>query len=148
MFNFASILTTNFIYWICICECVSHCKPRINMISCQALRFFILVYPVLLYKGLAINYTLEPLWKGWQCLTKVAKFDQFPCTIPYKSCLFYPSRQATSFERPSSWVAFTEGFHCIVKILFYIGLAIEIRRSWPLQKKLITTTWPWPSPWW
>ena len=56
--------------------------------------------------------TVEPLWKGQNCLTKVVKFGPFPCTIFYKSCLFYPSWQATSFERPPSWVAFIEGFHC------------------------------------
>ena len=55
---------------------------------------------------------MVPLWKGQGCLTKVAKFGPFPCTILYKSCLFYPSWQATSFERPPSWVAFIEGFHC------------------------------------
>ena len=56
--------------------------------------------------------TVEPLWKGQECLTKVAKFGPFPCTILYNSCLFYPSWQPTSFERPPSWVAFIEGFHC------------------------------------
>ena len=30
----------------------------------------------------------------------------------YKSYLFYSPWQSTSFERPPSWVAFTEGFHC------------------------------------
>ena len=55
---------------------------------------------------------MEPLWKGQESLTKVAKFGPFPCTILYKSYLFYPSWQATSFERPLSWVAFIEGFHC------------------------------------
>ena len=49
---------------------------------------------------------MEPLWKGQGSLTKVAKFCPFPCTILYKSCLFYPLWQATSFERPRSWVAF------------------------------------------
>ena len=58
-------------------------------------------------------YLEEPLWKGQECLTKVAKLGPFPCTILYKSCLFYPSWQATPFERPPSWVAFIEGFHCI-----------------------------------
>ena len=57
--------------------------------------------------------TVEPLWKGQECLTKVTNFGPFSCTILYKSCLFYPSWQATSFERPSSWAAFREGFHCI-----------------------------------
>ena len=57
--------------------------------------------------------TMKPLWKGQECLTKVAKFGRFPCTILYKLCLFYPSWQATSFERPPSWMAFIEGFHCI-----------------------------------
>ena len=56
---------------------------------------------------------MEPLWKGQECLTKVAKFGRFPCTILCKSCLFYPSWQATSFERPPSWVTFIEVFHCI-----------------------------------
>ena len=55
---------------------------------------------------------MEPLWKGQECLIKIAKFGPFPCTILYKSCSFYPSWQATSFERPSSGVAFIEGFHC------------------------------------
>ena len=58
-------------------------------------------------------YKVEPLWKGQERLTEVAKFGPFPRTILYKSCLFYPSWQATSFERPPSWVAFIEGFHCI-----------------------------------
>ena len=57
-------------------------------------------------------WTVSHNWKGQESLTKVAKFDQFPCTILYKSCLFYPSWQATSFERPPYWVAFIEGFHC------------------------------------
>ena len=57
-------------------------------------------------------HTVEPLWKGQESLTKVAKFGPFPSTILYKSCLFYPSWQATSFERPPSWVAFVEGFDC------------------------------------
>ena len=59
------------------------------------------------------EHTVEPLWKRQECLTKVAKFGPFPYNILYKSCLFYPSWQATSFERPPSWVAFIEGFHCI-----------------------------------
>ena len=57
--------------------------------------------------------TVEPLLKGQESLTKVAKFGPFSRTILYKSCLFYPSWQATSFERPPSWVTFIEGFHCI-----------------------------------
>ena len=56
---------------------------------------------------------MEPPWKGQGCLTKVAKCGPFPCTILYKSCFYYPSWQATSFERPPSWVALIEGFHCI-----------------------------------
>ena len=58
--------------------------------------------------------TVEALWKGQECLTKVAKLVPFPCTILYNTCLFYPSWQATSFERPPSQVAFIEGFHCIL----------------------------------
>ena len=63
------------------------------------------------------GYTVEPRWKGQESLTKVAKFGPFSCTILYKSCLLYPSWQATSFERPPSWVAFIKGFHCIVFVL-------------------------------
>ena len=59
--------------------------------------------------------TVEPLWKGQESLTKVAKFGQFQCTIFYKSCLFYLSWQATSFERPPFWLAFIKGFHCILE---------------------------------
>ena len=64
--------------------------------------------------------TVEPLWKGQESLTKVAKFDPFPCTILYKSSLFYPSWKATSFERPSSCVAFIEGFHCITLLTLWV----------------------------
>ena len=39
--------------------------------------------------------TVEPLWKGQESLTKVAKFGPFPRTILYKSYLFYPSWKAT-----------------------------------------------------
>ena len=62
---------------------------------------------------------LRELWtiygwrKGQESLTKLAKFGPFPGAILYKSCLFYPSWQAISSERPPSWVAFIEGFHCI-----------------------------------
>ena len=59
-------------------------------------------------------YTVETLWKAYVCLTKVAKFGPFSCTILYKSCLSNPSWQATSSEKPPSWVTFVEGFHCIV----------------------------------
>ena len=65
----------------------------------------------------AFESTVEPLWKGQECLTKVVKFGPFRYNILYKSCLFYPSWQATSFERPPSWVAFIEGFHCICQLL-------------------------------
>ena len=63
---------------------------------------------------------VEPLWKGQECLTKVARFGTFPCTIPYKLCLFYPSWQATSSERPPSLMAFIEGFHCIARHLLWL----------------------------
>ena len=63
-----------------------------------------------------ITYTVESLRKGQECLIEVAKFSPFLSTILHKSCLFYPSWQATTIERPSSWAAFTEGFHCICAI--------------------------------
>ena len=63
------------------------------------------------------DVTVEPLLKGQESLTKVAKFGPYSHTILYKSYLFYPSWQATSFERPPSWKAFIEGFHCIVTCL-------------------------------
>ena len=59
-------------------------------------------------------HTVKPLWKGQECLTKVAKFGPFPCTILNKSWLFYPSWQAASFERPTFWVAFIERFYCML----------------------------------
>ena len=62
---------------------------------------------------LCYMYTVEPLWKGQECLTKIAKFGPFPCAILYKSCLFYPSSQVTSFERPPSWLASIQGFQYI-----------------------------------
>ena len=39
----------------------------------------------------------DSLWKGQECLTKVAKIGPFPWTILYKSCLF------TSNQRPLFW---------------------------------------------
>ena len=61
--------------------------------------------PDLLAKILATNFnvffvcvlfinTVDLLWKGQECLTTVGKFGTFPhvpCTILYKSCLFYSS---------------------------------------------------------
>ena len=52
------------------------------------------------YLDMNFKITVEPFWKGQECLPKVAKFGTFPCTVLYKSCFFYPSWQATSFERP------------------------------------------------
>ena len=69
-----------------------------------------------------LEYTVEPLWEGQGCLTKVAKYGPFPCTILYKSYFFHPSWQVTYFERPPSWVAFIEGFHCFT---FHVKKYIE-----------------------
>ena len=75
---------------------------------------------------LAFQSTVEPLWKGQESLTKVAKFGPFSCTVLYKSCLFYPSWQATFFEGPPSWVAFIEGFHSIAFHFTFCKLCCEI----------------------
>ena len=65
--------------------------------------------------GVSVVSTVEPFWKGQECLTS-CKFVPFPCTIIYKSCLFYPLWQATSLERPPFWVVFIrEGFHFILE---------------------------------
>ena len=61
---------------------------------------------------LPFKTSVEPLSKDQESFTLVAKSGAFLRNILYKSCLFYPSWQATSFERPPSWVAFIEGFHC------------------------------------
>ena len=72
---------------------------------------------------------LELLWKGQGCLTKVAKLCPFPCTSLYKSCLFYPSWQATSFERPPSWVILIiEGFRCIMILAYDKWACIYARK--------------------
>ena len=60
---------------------------------------------------LSLTYNGTPLERPGNYHFKVTKFGPFPRTIFHKSCLFYPSWQATSFERPPSWVAFIEGFH-------------------------------------
>ena len=74
---------------------------------------------------------VEPLWEGQESFTKVAKFGPFPRTILYKSCWFYPSWQATSFERPSSWLAFIEGFHCIlIQTLLFLRVQLTISQHW------------------
>ena len=85
------------------------------------------------YASLKFTYAVEPLRKGQECLTKVAKFGLFLCIILYKSCLFYPSWQATSFERPPFWVAFIEGFHCILngpaQIILELWLLFQIQAT-------------------
>ena len=101
--------------------------------------------------SLTMNYdnTVEPLWKGQESLTEVAKFGQFPCTILYKSCLLYPSWQATSFERPPFWVAFIEGFHCITTTkqstiktcAYFMGYTCD-RDSWTRKTKIFN---PWEN---
>ena len=73
---------------------------------------------------------MEPLYKGQESLAKVAEFGTFPHTILYKSCLFYPSWQATSFERPPSWVAFMEGFHCILIFISFIRRGTGLKLDW------------------
>ena len=80
---------------------------------------------------------MESLWKDQECLTNVVKFGPFPCTILYKSRLLYPSWQATSFERPPSWMAFIEGFHCILwDSSQFDGLGQERRNSSALAMEL------------
>ena len=37
-----------------------------------------------------VLYTVEPLWKGQESLTKVAKFGPSQHIILYESCLFDP----------------------------------------------------------
>ena len=39
---------------------------------------------------LLTTYAVASLWKGQECINKVAKFGPFPYTILYTSCLFYP----------------------------------------------------------
>ena len=72
----------------------------------------LLLIPMLWHRQ-AIFESKETSYWMHKCLTKVAKFGPFPYTILYKSCLIYPWWQATSFERPSSWVAF-------IRVLLYI----------------------------
>ena len=84
------------------------------------------------------NHTVEPLLKGQECLTKVAELGQFPCTSLYKSCLFYPSWQATSFERPPSWMAFLEGFHCICIIVIKRNRTSRLLTHWCRDKMAAT----------
>ena len=96
--------------------------------------FFSLNILALKWLGHFFN-TVEPLWKGQECLTKFAKLCSFPCTILYKSCLFYPSWQATSFERHPSWVAFIEGFHCMWFhfLMLFTFCAIVLYETGPKQ---------------
>ena len=76
---------------------------------CQSIK----IKPTNMYVCTYTWYTVKPFWKDQECLTKVVKLGSFWYIILYKSCLFYPSWQATSFERPPSCLAFTEGFHYI-----------------------------------
>ena len=86
-------------------------------------------------------YTVGPFWKGQESLTKVAKFGPFPCTILYKTCLFYPSWQATSFERPPSWVAFIEGFHCISHFICLPRTVSNLTECWAPSQYKDGTSW-------
>ena len=83
---------------------------------------------------------VELLWKGQVSRTKFAQFP-CPCTILYKSCLFYPSWQATSFERPPSWVAFIERFNCAKyipisqNICAVLALILQIKNYYLAHKR-------------
>ena len=125
-------------------------SQRAPYISPQQLIFEIFVVTILDKTDLATSWrygidfksTVEPLWKDQECLTKVVKFGPFPCTLPctllYKSCLFYPSLEATTFDRAPSWVTFIEGstvwflnslFGIIAKALAVKQLSCECHRS-------------------
>ena len=80
------------------------------------------------------------------------EISPFPCTILYKSCLFYPSWQDTSFKRPPFWVAFIEGFHCIhayglefwtVYALTSVILVFLLRRNMVVPGNSDASTWKW-----
>ena len=97
---------------------------------------------------ISLVHTVEPLWKGQECLTKVAKFGPLPGIVLYKSCLFYPSWQATSFERPPFGVAFIEGLHCICIITWggpheLMIVADKITESGLLWIKYLVVVWSW-----
>ena len=60
----------------------------------------------------------NPSGKAKNVSLKLQNLAHFHAPFFSKSCLFYPSWQATSFERPLFWVAFMEGFNCIC-VLYY-----------------------------
>ena len=58
---------------------------------------------------LAIGHTVEPLWKSQECLTKVAKFGPFPCTILYNSCFILPLMTGHLFWKATILVGLYRG---------------------------------------
>ena len=109
------------------------CFPRNNKKN----QHFVLFWCVCLLSSLYVRHgyraesgtTVEPLWKGQECIRQVGKFGPFSIPILYISCLFYSSWQATSFERPPSWVAFIEGFQCILMAEWKSAVA-PVRQQW------------------
>ena len=106
--------------------CVSHFHAENEQKAHESCISWTLNFVHCVYSPSGDIYTVKPLWIAQEFLTKVAKFGPFPCTIRYKSCLFYPSCQANSFERLPSWMAFIEGFHvhrCVSKLSRHNGLS-------------------------
>ena len=106
-------------------------QAQFTVISCTPSRF---------------HYTVEPLWKRKECLTKVAKFGPFPCTILYKSCLSYPSWQATSFEGHLGWPLNIDVFQCIFLLsLVFLFLShtycLHMKLKWLLLCEFHNILW-------
>ena len=100
---------------------------KMNIWTCNMMDYFVSIWFLAIYQSInqsAVAIQWNPSGKARNVSLKLQYFGTFPCTILYKSCLFYHSWHVTSFEKWPSRVAFIEGFHCM---LFW-------KASWFLQK--------------
>ena len=135
----------------------SHCYDKYWFIPLALLLFktlwllplpFLLQKLILLLKGVhlgrshiflftwfgTILYTMEPLWRGQECLTKVAKFDPYSGTILYKSCFFTPHDRPPLLKGHHFRWPLWRGFTVFVKycVCWWTGALIRVFfLTWP-----------------
>ena len=76
-----------------------------------------------LHTYIHLDIQWNPSGKARKVSLKLQNLVRFHAPFFTNYVLFYPSWQATSFERPPSWVAFIEGFH-FIHIYIYRGVPL------------------------
>ena len=88
------------------------------------------------------NIHCNPSGKARKLSLKLQKLAHFHAQSVQIMFIVHSSSQATSLERPHSWVAFIEGFHWIFFIIFHIRVHVQelwICTKWILPDKFYST---------